>query len=508
MTGFERPLARDDRRGRMAPFAVAVAVELAVLVLPPATANPTFLVAGVALLVLILAATVAVPWERLPGWTDAAPAVAFLIPFMLLRHSAGGASSGLAPLVVLPALWIGLHGTRRQLDVVVALIALALVAPIVLVGAPTYPSAEWRRVVLSVVVCHLVGRSVLRLVGEVRERAAQLERLATATRTVNRAADPRQATCAALRSVCGADLGLLLEVRDERLVSTGVDGPDPGRLSVLLAEAPVAISAALHSGRRTTVPDAASEAAFFANLAVSTGIVSAVLQPVCRDGSPGGLLLLLGYRSAARELSSYESAALDVLAGEASTGIERVDLMQRLARSAEIDIVTGVSNRRAWDRQLGVEISRAARTGLPLTVMIVAVDGFRSFAETYDRHAADKLLADYASTLRSLLRDVDVIGRSGAEQFILALPDCDRAGSERIANRIRAAVVPGGAGAPELTCSLGWAAWDGVESPEQLLVRADYQLYLARSSGTDRRAPSAAPTNQAIKSGQVLPVTR
>lgn len=139
-------------------------------------------------------------------------------------------------------------------------------------------------------------------------------------------------------------------------------------------------------------------------------------------------------------------------------GRRRTASRQRAAHLEALAAATRAVNCAAeprQDRHLSVEMSRAARTGRSLTVTVVAIDGFGAFAETQGRHAPDHLLGDFASALRSLLRDMDVIGRSGGEQFLLALPDCDRTGSQRIAGSGPSPRQVGPARQPCGACSAG-----------------------------------------------------
>ena len=112
------------------------------------------------------------------SWLDAAPAYLFFVVFALGRDASGGSTSGLAPLVVLPILWLALTGTRRDLVVGAVLTAAAFMVPLVLVGAPTYPDADWRRALLWTAIAALVAPVVHRLV---RQLATETERVAEAS---------------------------------------------------------------------------------------------------------------------------------------------------------------------------------------------------------------------------------------------------------------------------------------------------------------------------------------
>lgn len=111
------------------------------------------------------------------SWLDTAPAYLFFLVFALARDASGGSGSGLAPLVVLPILWLALTGTRRDLVVGTVLTAAAFAVPIVLVGAPAYPDTDWRRALLWTAIAALVAPVVHRIV---RQLATETELVAQA----------------------------------------------------------------------------------------------------------------------------------------------------------------------------------------------------------------------------------------------------------------------------------------------------------------------------------------
>jgi signal transduction histidine kinase len=110
---------------------------------------------------------------RALGYAWAADVVAFgCFPLIaLLRDSAGASASGLAPLVLLPLLWLALYRSKKKVGAGLLVLAASLVAPILLVGGAAYPPAEWRRAALSLVVAGVTAASVRRLVGALRDGA-------------------------------------------------------------------------------------------------------------------------------------------------------------------------------------------------------------------------------------------------------------------------------------------------------------------------------------------------
>ncbi|HET8584012.1 MAG TPA: ATP-binding protein [Jatrophihabitans sp.] len=185
------PLARRGLVRRAWPFVIAGLVARAVLQLPGTTiTDGDSLWAARGLTIALLAATVIVPWQRLPLWWQASVPFGFLGVIALLRESTGGVA-GFAVLVMLPVLWLALYGTRGQLLTSIVLSILVFLVPILAIGAPTYPASSISRILLWPVTAAIVGGSTYRLVSAERSRAAFVSGLlAAATEQSIIATDP------------------------------------------------------------------------------------------------------------------------------------------------------------------------------------------------------------------------------------------------------------------------------------------------------------------------------
>jgi diguanylate cyclase (GGDEF)-like protein/PAS domain S-box-containing protein len=160
---------------------------------------------------------------------------------------------------------------------------------------------------------------------------------------------------------------------------------------------------------------------------------------------------------------------------------ERDTLLARVEQIARTDELTGLPNRRAWEEQLRLELSRAARHSHPLHMVMLDIDHFKEYNDTHGHQAGDALLRDAAVSWQTAIRDVDLIARYGGEEFAMLVPDvqADEA-VDSIVERLLQAIPAG------LTCSAGIALWNGSELPEELVARADVALYLAKQSGRNR----------------------
>jgi diguanylate cyclase (GGDEF)-like protein len=159
-------------------------------------------------------------------------------------------------------------------------------------------------------------------------------------------------------------------------------------------------------------------------------------------------------------------------------------MLQELATT---DVLTGLPNRRAWEERLPAELDRARRDLRPVSVAILDLDHFKRLNDARGHLAGDMLLRAAATTWRGLLRSVDLVARHGGEEFAVLLPSCGEAHAAIVIERLRRATPDG------QTCSAGVATWDGIESAEALVARADAAMYEAKRRGRDRTVASPMP---------------
>jgi diguanylate cyclase (GGDEF)-like protein/PAS domain S-box-containing protein len=161
----------------------------------------------------------------------------------------------------------------------------------------------------------------------------------------------------------------------------------------------------------------------------------------------------------------------------------------RLAALAGTDALTGVINRRGFEEHLAREIDRAVRKKSPLSLMLLDVDGFKSYNDDLGHLAGDDVLRGLAELLRTKARGTDIVSRFGGEEFAVILPDTEGDGalllSERFREAIEAAAWPG----RTVTASFGVATWFPTSTPRDgyaLLADADRALYGSKGSGRNR----------------------
>jgi diguanylate cyclase (GGDEF)-like protein len=178
-----------------------------------------------------------------------------------------------------------------------------------------------------------------------------------------------------------------------------------------------------------------------------------------------------------------------------------VTLLQRslrhdqLIHASRIDAKTGLLNAGTWEREAATQVARAARTSTPLAVALVDIDHFKAVNDTYGHLVGDRALREIGEAFRLLLREYDLVGRFGGEEFALLLPQTREPDAFRIAERvrtyiagapIRAADEPG-AGPVRVTVSIGVAALDSYRRDlTELLAAADAALYRAKEAGRNQ----------------------
>lgn len=181
--------------------------------------------------------------------------------------------------------------------------------------------------------------------------------------------------------------------------------------------------------------------------------------------------------------------SLSVLAFRYGRRLARArDEMQRMAQT---DFLTGLANRRAFIEAAELELARAKRYGTPLSLLMLDIDFFKKINDVRGHEAGDAAIKRLAACALGVLREIDVMGRWGGEEFVILLPETDAPSAAEVAERLRAAVEesesPGADGSARLTVSIGYAAWTGSEKDVDALVRnADAALYRAKNSGRNR----------------------
>ena len=330
-------------------------------------------------------------------------------------------------------------------------------------------------------------------IGQLLERRSAQEEHArklaavTATRALARSADPssaRTAICEVALTISEACRTIFFEpdARGLGLVATAAAGtalPDMIRDEVVPFGAAAGAVKAFNSGEPFFVADPLDHPDVSQRLLAALDATSMLLQPVISESESVGVLGVYWSRRVPA-LDERLGSLMDLLAAEAAMAMERADMLSRLELVARTDELTGLPNRRAWDRKLSTVLDLAAREQSAVCVAVLDLDRFKSFNDEHGHQAGDRLLKQSAAAWASQLRPSDMLARHGGEEFGLLLPGCTLEDAKVFVQRLRAAMPEGE------TVSAGIACWDETESPESLVGRADAALYAAKRAGRDR----------------------
>ena len=220
-------------------------------------------------------------------------------------------------------------------------------------------------------------------------------------------------------------------------------------------------------------------------------IRSYLVVPICLHDRVLGLLRLDG--DTPGKFSTEDGERLQPLANVAAIALENAQLFGEVQRLAITDGLTGTHNRRHFFELAERELNRARRFGQPVSAIMLDLDHFKQVNDTYGHAIGDQVLRTVAERCSEGIRDIDILGRYGGEEFAVILPATGLPGAHNMAERLRRYIddvpVPTDKGDLTVTISLGVAsnAQDDADVAA-LLNRADAAMYAAKQAGRNRVA--------------------
>jgi diguanylate cyclase (GGDEF)-like protein len=195
----------------------------------------------------------------------------------------------------------------------------------------------------------------------------------------------------------------------------------------------------------------------------------------------------------ADSFSQKQTETAEWFVNQARTALANARHHSTVQRQALVDTLTSLANRRLCEAALEKEIGRADRFGEPFTLVVGDLDDFKNVNDRYGHQTGDEVLKEFARTLQETVREIDLAGRWGGEEFVVGLPGTDLAGGARLAERVRAALAQRAIEAPSgehfhVTATFGVAEFEGRGGLLELLAAADAALYRAKRAGKDRVA--------------------
>ena len=235
-----------------------------------------------------------------------------------------------------------------------------------------------------------------------------------------------------------------------------------------------------------------------------------ICAPMMAQGETLGLLFLQSHSSdgSATALSESKQQLAAAVAEQIALALSNLKLRETLRQQSVRDPLTGLYNRRFLEETLDRELSRLERKNLPLSLIMIDVDNFKNFNDTFGHEAGDAVLRDLGGVLQRYVRGSDIACRYGGEEFTVILPEADiDIGRER-AEMLRGAarelrLVHDGKSLGAVTLSLGVACFPGHgRRREHLLQAADAALYEAKNRGRDSVVVSNVKTLKVVEKAQ------
>jgi len=225
--------------------------------------------------------------------------------------------------------------------------------------------------------------------------------------------------------------------------------------------------------------------------------------PILAQGETLGILHLQA-TDEEPQLNASELSFKTTFAAQVGLSITNIRLREALRTQSVRDALTGLYNRRYLEEVMEREVRRASRAAQSLGVLIIDLDYFKKFNDTYGHDAGDAVLREIAVSLIKGVRAEDFVCRFGGEEFVVILPTADLAAARARAERLRAktrdlTILHQGRSMGMITISVGVAAFpEHGESPKELLAAADAALYEAKRGGRDQVVTAAVKTVEEV----------
>ncbi len=338
------------------------------------------------------------------------------------------------------------------------------------------------------------------LFAQTRQNAQTLQVLYTASREIASASVEPEAVCQrvhqAVRNLLGGEAFILARYQPgEDRIAVPYAVEDGKRLPVqqLPLDRTSLLGYVITRQRPVLIYDLSREVVQLPFRFRQTGRVmrSILAVPLLRQGRALGAVAIQSRQPYA--FTNADLRLLQALASQMAVALENADLYEQMRQLAITDELTGLYNRRHLFALGAREIKRAARFHHPLTAMLLDLDDFKRINDRLGHSVGDEVLRLWARRMTQGIREVDILGRYGGEEFGLFLPETPIDDALLLAKRLHRLVsetpFETSAGPIYLTMSIGLASWQPhIQSPAALLQEADFAQYAAKNAGKNRIA--------------------
>jgi diguanylate cyclase (GGDEF)-like protein len=241
-----------------------------------------------------------------------------------------------------------------------------------------------------------------------------------------------------------------------------------------------------------------------ADTRVSHPSVGAVLAfPLVSRGAPVGALIAIDRQPCSREpkLAPGPLRAVRILLEPAAAALDNAMLLKRAEALSVTDDLTRLYNSRYLNQVLRRETKRASRSGHPLSLLFVDLDGFKAINDRHGHLFGSRALVEVADVVRRSARETDVVARFGGDEFALVLPETGREGAFAVGERVRQRIAAHRFLAADgldirLTASVGVATLPDVAvTPDELVQAADMAMYRVKQSGKNGIQAATSPAD-------------
>lgn len=242
----------------------------------------------------------------------------------------------------------------------------------------------------------------------------------------------------------------------------------------------------INTNKMLLVPNALKENDWKNNPDVKLNMISYLGFPISwPDGKPFGTICVLDEKE--NHYSSQYINLIQKFRRSIEIHLELIDKSNQLTKLAKTDPLTSIYNRRGFFAKAETEFNRSIRYKHPLSILLFDIDNFKKINDTYGHQMGDEILTTFARTVSSLLRESDIFGRYGGDEYIAVLCETDyesaKITAERIRNEIARTAVTCNGNQVNFTVSIGIGSLSDNLTLSEIIKQADIALYESKNKG-------------------------
>jgi diguanylate cyclase (GGDEF)-like protein len=223
-----------------------------------------------------------------------------------------------------------------------------------------------------------------------------------------------------------------------------------------------------------------------------------LITPMFADGQPFGVVALESSNGEQAVIQRRVISMVMQFASHGALAMRNAWLLQQVQMLADTDALTGVANRRAFEKAIVRDVSRSIRSGESLTLVMIDLDHFKQLNDLFGHQAGDDVLRKVGAVLRQACRESDVAARYGGEEFAVLMPGCTKQEAFIAAERLRHLIAGIEAPVP-ISASAGAATYGfHASNPDALVAAADEALYHSKRMGRNRSTVSPRRVLRAV----------